>query len=77
MLFLAEEILDGIEYNNDFGGGGRGTQGMGIGMSTLENDMGPFYRSVWTLLSLIEGPVLRGIVSSDSFTSISYLIIFQ
>ena len=46
MLFLAEERLDGIEYNNDFGGGGRGTQGMGIGMSTLENDMGPFYRSV-------------------------------
>ena len=52
MLFLVEERLDAIKYNIDFGGKGGGTKGEGIGMSTIKT-LGPFYRSVSTLLSLI------------------------
>ena len=53
MLFLVEERLDAIKYNIDFGGRGGGTKGEGIGMSTIKKKLGPFYRSVSTLLSLI------------------------
>ena len=35
MLFSVEERLDDIKYNIDFGG--RGTEGEGIGMSTMQN----------------------------------------
>ena len=37
MLFSVEERLDDIKYNIDFGGGGRETEGKGIGMSTIKN----------------------------------------
>ena len=36
MLFEAKERLKGLKYNIDFGGGSGGTQGEGIGMSTVK-----------------------------------------
>ena len=36
MLFEVQERLEGLEYNIDFGGGGGGTQGKGIGMFTMQ-----------------------------------------
>ena len=36
MLFVVKERLEGLKYNIDFGGGGGGTQGEGIGMSTIQ-----------------------------------------
>ena len=36
MLFEVKERLEGIKYNIDFGGRGGGTQGKGIGMSTMQ-----------------------------------------
>ena len=36
MLSVAKERLEGLKYNIDFGGRGWGTQGEGIGMSTVQ-----------------------------------------
>ena len=36
MLFVVKERLEGLKYNIDLGGGGGGTQGEGIGMSTVQ-----------------------------------------
>ena len=36
MLFVVKERLEGLKYNIGFGGRGWGTQGKGIGMSSVQ-----------------------------------------
>ena len=58
MLLGVKGRIEGLKYNNDFGGRGGGTHGEGIDISVAGKicplcKKEPYYRSVSTLMSLI------------------------